>query len=193
MQQDSNSLLSIQLVSGAVAEVHILQLTGASFTGVFGPPLRPKDNSTTVDIVRQMLSGKIPATPKIYFGSVDVRDVASLHLLAMTRPEAKGERYIATGGPVVVMSEFARWLREGRLEDEFGKGVARKVPSRELPTWLLSIAALVNPQVKGIRSQVGEIRNVTSEKAMTQLGWKPRSAKESVLATARTLLRAKAV
>ena len=140
-----------------------------------------------------MLAGKIPATPKIHFGSVDVRDVAALHLLAMTHPEAKEQRYIATGGPVAAFSEFARWLREGGLEDEFGKGVTRKVPTRELPTWLLSVAALVNPQVKGIRSQVGEIRNVTSEKAKTQLGWNPRSAKESVIATARTLLRAKAV
>ena len=53
--------------------------------GVFGPVLGP-DTSTSIVIVQRILNGSMPGLPHMTFGVVDVRDVADLHLRAMTTP-----------------------------------------------------------------------------------------------------------
>ena len=42
--------------------------------------------------------GRDARAPKAHFGLVDVRDVADLHMRAMTDPAAKGERFLAMSG-----------------------------------------------------------------------------------------------
>ena len=49
------------------------------------------------EIVKALLDGAMPAVPRIYFGLVDVRDVADLHLRAMTSPGGK-RRALHRGG-----------------------------------------------------------------------------------------------
>ena len=74
-----------------------LELCVVNPVGVFGPVLGP-DYSTSILIVQRLLDGAIPGCPKFYFGVVDVRDVADLHIRAMTHPAAKGERFLAVAG-----------------------------------------------------------------------------------------------
>ena len=74
-----------------VAKEGGLELSVVNPVGVFGPVLGP-DTSTSVMIVQRLLSGSMPGLPHMRFGVVDVRDVASLHLAAMTDPRARGER-----------------------------------------------------------------------------------------------------
>lgn len=62
---------------------------------VLGPALSA-DTSSSLEIVRQLMSRALPACPHIGFPIVDVRDVASAHLAAMTRPDAAGKRFICT-------------------------------------------------------------------------------------------------
>jgi nucleoside-diphosphate-sugar epimerase len=76
---------------------------------IFGPVLAP-DYSPSIMIVQRMMDGTIPGCPQRWFGIVDVRDVASLHLLAMTHPAARGERFLCTAGDFVPMIEIARVL-----------------------------------------------------------------------------------
>jgi dihydroflavonol-4-reductase len=66
---------------------------------------------------------------------------------------------------------------------------AKRVPTGELPNWLIRIAALRDPTVKLLLPQLGKIRNATSEKARRMLGWVPRSNEESIVATAESLMR----
>ncbi|MNP66038.1 hypothetical protein D3C76_1616850 [compost metagenome] len=84
--------------------------------GVMGPILG-NDYSHSNEIVRQMLEGRLKAVPKIYSDYVDVRDVAELHLLAMTRPEANGERFIASSAENLSTLEVANILRKHLGED----------------------------------------------------------------------------
>jgi nucleoside-diphosphate-sugar epimerase len=63
--------------------------------GIFGPVLGP-DYSTSILIVKRLMDGSIPGCPDLWFGAVDVRDVADLHLRAMIDPAAHGERFLAT-------------------------------------------------------------------------------------------------
>ena len=66
---------------------------------------------------------------------------------------------------------------------------AHRVPTRQIPNWLVRLAALRDPAVKQIIPELGKRKNATSEKARRVLGWSPRSAEEALAATAESLLR----
>src|ERR1700680_3187421 len=53
-----------------------------------------------------------PGCPRLYFGVVDVRDIADLHLRAMTNPAAKGERFLGVAGDFMSISEIAEVLKQ---------------------------------------------------------------------------------
>ena len=159
-----------------------LELAVVNPVGVFGPVLSG-DYATSIVIVQKMLDGSMPGVPKLVFGCVDVRDVANLHLRAMTHPAAKGERFLAIAGDFVTLLEMAKMLKAHL-------GVAaRKVPTRELPDFLVRLFRYIDPAVKQILPELGKYKNATSAKAQRVLGWKPRSAEESVVATGESLLR----
>jgi nucleoside-diphosphate-sugar epimerase len=158
-----------------------LELSVVNPVGVFGPVLGP-DYSPSIQLVQRLMEG-MPGCPKLNFGFVDVRDVVDLHLRAMTNRAAKGERFLAVSGDTMSMLDIAKVLKR-RMGAR-----ARKVPTRELPNWLVRIAALRDPAVKALLPQLGMIRNATSEKARRVLGWAPRSNEEAIVATAESLLR----
>lgn len=157
------------------------ELATVNPVGVFGPVLGP-DLSTSILIVQRMLQGAVPGLPKFWFGAVDVRDVASLHLLAMTHPAARGERFLAVAGDFVSMLDIATILRS-----HLGPAAA-KVPTRQIPSWLVRLAALRDPAVKQILPELDKHKNASSAKAQKVLGWKPRSAEDAIVASAESLL-----
>jgi dihydroflavonol-4-reductase len=159
-----------------------LELSVVNPVGVFGPVLAP-DYSTSILIVQRMLDGAMPGVPRLTFGAVDVRDVADLHLRAMTHPAAKGERFLAVAGDFLTMLDFAKILR-ARMG-----AAARRVPTRQVPSWLVRLASLTDPQVKQIVPELGKPKNGTSAKARRLLGWEPRSNEDAIVATAESLVR----
>ena len=92
-----------------------MELAVVNPVGVFGPVLGA-DFSTSIEIVKRMMDGALPALPRITFGVVDVRDVADLHLKAMTAPEAAGERFLAVAGDFLSLRDIALVLKH-RLGD----------------------------------------------------------------------------
>lgn len=150
--------------------------------GVFGPVLGP-DYSTSILLVQRLMDGAMPGCPQLSFGVVDVRDVADLHLRAMTDPAARGERFLAVAGDFLSIRDIA-----GILKRRMG-AAARRVPNRQLPNWLVRLAALRDPAVKQILPELGKPKNATSEKARRVLGWAPRSSEEAIVATAESLLQ----
>jgi nucleoside-diphosphate-sugar epimerase len=159
-----------------------LELSVVNPVAVFGPVLGP-DYSTSILLVQRMMDGAIPGCPKLYFGAVDVRDVADLHIRAMTHPAAKGERFLAVAGDFVSMIDVARILR-----NRMGAS-ARRVPTRQIPNWMVRLTAWRDPAVKQILPDLGKIKNATNEKARRMLSWAPRSNEESIVATAESLVR----
>jgi nucleoside-diphosphate-sugar epimerase len=159
-----------------------LELSVVNPVAVFGPVLGP-DLSTSILIVQMLLSGAVPACPRVSFGAVDVRDVADLHLRAMTDPAAKGERFLAVAGDFMSMLEIAKALRSG-----LGTA-AKRAPTREMPNWVLRAASLFDRRVRQILPELGKSKNATNEKATRVLGWQPRTNEESVVATGESLVR----
>jgi nucleoside-diphosphate-sugar epimerase len=134
-------------------------------------------------LVQRMMDGALPGLPRLCFGVVDVRDVVDLHLRAMTSPAAKGERFLAVAGDFMWIVEIANVLKD-RLGD-----LAKRVPTRELPNFLVRLASLRDSAVKQIIPELGIAKNATNEKARRVLGWTPRSKEDSIVATAESLLR----
>lgn len=159
-----------------------LELSVVNPVGVFGPVLGP-DYSTSILMVQRLMDGAMPGCPRLHFGVVDVRDVADLHLRAMTHPAASGERFLAVAGDFMSMLDIARVLK-GRMG-----GAARRVPALQLPNWLVRLAAMRDPAVKQILPELGNRKDATSEKARRVLGWAPRSSEEAIVATAESLVR----
>jgi len=159
-----------------------LELSVINPVAIFGPVLGP-DFSGSIEIFKRLLNGTMPAVPKIYFGLVDVRDVADLHLRAMTSPAAKGERFIAVAGETLSIRDVASVLRRSMGAS------ARRVPRWEAPNWLFRLAARRIPLLRNVLPQLGKVRHSSSAKARNLLGWKPRGNEEIIVSTAESLIR----
>ncbi|KCZ91686.1 SDR family oxidoreductase [Hyphomonas johnsonii] len=159
-----------------------LELAVINPAAVLGPVMSG-DLSASLELLTQPMSGKIPAVPRIGFGIVDVRDVASAHVAAMTVPEAAGERFLVSQ-PFMWFSEVVEILRA-----EF-PAYQKKLPKGTLPDFLLKGMALFNPSLKLILPELGRERNISNEKARRVLGWQPHTAEEAILAGAHSLVDA---
>jgi len=93
------------------------------------------------------------------------------------------ERFLAVAGDFMWMVEIARILKTHLGE------AAKRVPTRELPNWIVRLASLTDPAIKQILPELGKAKNATSEKARRMLSWAPRSNEECVVATAESLMR----
>jgi len=158
-----------------------LELSVVNPTGIFGPPLGAH-YAASVRIVQAMLAGQMPLAPRVYFGIVDVRDVAALHLTAMTHPAAAGERFLAVAGEPMSLIDVARVLRE-RLG-----AAARKAPRFEIPDVLVRALALFSPLAADAVPRLGVKRLASAAKARERLGWTPRSAEEAITAAGARLV-----
>lgn len=163
------------------AEGGAMELVTINPSAVLGPVLG-SDFSTSISLVQKLLSGAFPACPPIGFALVDVRDVADLHVRAMTDLKAAGERFLAAG-------KFY-WIQDVAkiLSEDLGLE-GRKVPTGKLPGWLVKLMAKVDPTAKAIVNELDRYRPVTSAKAKELLGWTPRDERASIIDTARSLIR----
>lgn len=159
-----------------------LELSVINPVAVLGPVLSP-DFSASIQLVKRLMDGALPGCPKLYFGVVDVRDVADLHIKAMTHPQARGERFLAVSGDFMSFRDIALTLKKRMGE------AAQKVPTMQIPNWLVRVAALRDPAIKQILPELGKPKSGTCEKARKLLGWSPRSREEAVISTAESLVR----
>ncbi|WP_236794220.1 NAD-dependent epimerase/dehydratase family protein [Amycolatopsis sp. GM8] len=162
-----------------LADATGLELTAVLPTFMQGPPLGARTAAGTTDVIRRLLARQIPAIPNIGWNVVDVRDVAELHILAMTSPAAAGQRFLASGS-FLWYRDIARILRD-KLPDQ-----ATKVPTHTMPDIIVKLLARVNPQLAMVRSELGRTRLGDSSKART-LGWQPRPTEQTIVDTATAL------
>jgi dihydroflavonol-4-reductase len=148
---------------------------------VIGPVLG-RDYSFSIQVIERLLKGNVPGLPRLGFALVDVRDVADLHIRAMTAPEAAGQRFIAAG-PFLWMGDIAQVLRM-RLAPEAGK-----VPIRRAPSWLIRLASVFDPSLRFVTPELDRQRNYSWDKAHRLLGWTPRPVEDSIVDCAQSLIR----
>lgn len=158
----------------------MLELAVINPTYVIGP-LLDKDRPASVAIVGKLIDREVPGCFRLGFNLVDVRDVASAHLLAMTKPRAAGQRYICT-------AEFF-WMQEISqvLEGHFGDRGYR-IPTRMLPDFVLHLAAMFDSSIRRAVPELGLRAEVSSELLRKTLDWRPRPIEEAIVDTAESLI-----
>jgi dihydroflavonol-4-reductase len=138
---------------------------------IIGPVLG-SDLSYSLELAQRLLKG-MPAMPRLGFSLVDVRDVADMHIRAMTEPAAGGERFLATG-PFMWMKDVAQVLR-----DRLGPA-ASKVPKRVAPDILIKTMARFDPGLRSVVGDLGESSAYSTAKAESTLGWKARPVEDTI-------------
>lgn len=136
------------------------ELSVVNPTATFGPTLSDDISASLIPILTLLTAGAAQMA-NISFPVADVRDIADLHVRAMTHPGAAGERFIACcDGSPITMSDAARILHEWTgVESGIGSPI------------------------------LGEILRPSNRKAKAVLGFTPRPINEALLSTAGSLVR----
>ncbi len=156
------------------------ELTTVNPSLVLGPVLE-KDYGSSAEVIRQLISGQLPVAPRLEYPIVDVRDVADMHVRALETPAAAGERFIAA-------SNTYSFLEMGRILKDTIPEIARRVPTRQAPDWMIRLLGKVDPSVGGILFELGKSRPVSHDKASRMLGWQPRPDVDTIVSTARSMI-----
>ncbi|MDX1382685.1 MAG: aldehyde reductase [Thermoanaerobaculia bacterium] len=147
---------------------------------VLGPVL-DDDWGTSGEAIKKLFDRDFPAVPDMNWACVDVRDVASAHLAAMTVPEAAGQRFIC--------AEQNHSMREVAeiLAREFGpRGF--KIPTGRLPGFLVRLAAIFDKTARLGLNDLGVKQQVDTTRIRTVLGWEARGLEEMVVAMGQSFI-----
>lgn len=141
-----------------------MELTVVNPGAVFGPSLGAQVDGQSVTLMTDMIGGKMPMIPDVAMGMVDVRDVARLHVAAMTTPAASGQRFIAATAEPVSMTYFAEVLRDAGYS---------KVPSRRAPNVAIKLMSIFDRQAKGMLPSLGKKAAFDNHATFDMLDWQP--------------------
>lgn len=155
-----------------------MEFVSVNPSAVLGP-LLSDDFSTSIQFVQRLMDGSVPGTPRLGFAVVDVRDLADLHVRALTMPGIDGERFIGAG-------RFL-WMREVAdiLRAHFP---GAKVPKRSIPDFVVRLLALFDGSIRQVLGELGRRRDVSPEHTDKVLGWRTRDEAETIVDTARSLI-----
>jgi nucleoside-diphosphate-sugar epimerase len=154
--------------------------------GLILGPSYTVDTSVSVAVIRQILARELPGLPRMGIAPVDVRDVAAGHRLALETPAAAGRRYILAGEPIW-LPEVARALRDALAPRGY------RVPTRTLPSWLVRLAARVNPTLRVSLPYLDAPARTPATRARAELGWTARPWRETVADSAESFIALGAV
>jgi dihydroflavonol-4-reductase len=144
-------------------------------------PLLDRDMGTSGEVIQMFLKGKYPGCPKLSFATVDVRDIAKMHRLALETSEPSGGRYLG-------VSETAWFIDMMRpIKARLGEK-ARKVPSRELPNFMIKLIGMFDPAARGIVPELGHFMKVDNSSTRKALGMEFIPVTESAPAMAQSLV-----
>lgn len=127
---------------------------------VLGAPL-DKNFGSSISVVERILKGKDPMLPDIRFAIVDVKDVALMHVAAMTNDATKGERLLAS-------SETYSFVQIAKvLKSIYPKS---KVKTTQAPSPLIKFLSLFDGEIKSVLPLLGKPMVISGAKAKRVLG-----------------------
>ena len=154
---------------------HILELVSINPGGVFGPPLGTNISGASMSMIDKILGGKTPVIPDTSFPMVDVRDVAYLHVAALTETKAANQRFIATEK----IGRSFQWICQFLIDNGYDG------PSTRLaPNFMLKLLAVFDREAKGMLSMLNLNLSADNSKTMEVFDWKPIPFEKTLLETA---------
>ena len=147
---------------------------------ILGPTLDGRTN-TSLNVIKLIMTGAYPAVPPVEYAIVDVRDLAELHVRAMTVPEAGGRRLVGTAN-ALSMTEM------GRVLCKAFPGYCETIPSRTLPGLLVRFLANFNPTMKTVVPDIGLVALGDNAYVTEITGVEFRPAEDAVCAAGQSLI-----
>ena len=149
---------------------------------VFGP-VYDDDLSTSVELVKKLVDGSIPLIPNMGVCVTDIRDVGEAHIRAIEAPAetVRGQRF-PTSEKFLWLEDMAAIIRQRAPEH------AGKVPRKPMPDWLVKFLALVMPEMKQIKGELGNVRDVSGKHTEEVLGFTFIPAEQTLEDTVRSLV-----
>ncbi|MEY2610637.1 MAG: hypothetical protein RLZZ128_1286 [Actinomycetota bacterium] len=148
-----------------------MELTVINPGAVFGPSLGAQVEGQSVALMSDMIGGKMPMIPDVAMGMVDVRDVARLHVTAMTAAGAAGQRFIAATAEPISMTYLASVLRDAGYS---------KVPSRKAPNAAIKLMSIFDRQARGMVPSLGKKAEFDNRATFDTLEWRPTPMETSI-------------
>lgn len=158
-----------------------LELVTILPAAILGPLLDP-DVSLSGDLVRVLLAREIPGIPDLGFSLVDVRDVAEIHVKALTTPGIAGQRFLL-GSPHTPLHHIAEVLNARFGPDGF------RVPMRSIPSWVLRVMSLWDRAAKLTAGELGKRQDLSIQRARETFGYQPRDLDQTIVAMGESMIR----
>lgn len=145
---------------------------------VVGAPL-DRQFGTSVDLIKRVLRARDPMLPQFGFATVDVQDVAEMHVIVIDRAETHGQR-------IMTVDRFL-WFKDiaQTLKTAFPK---RRIVTRVAPNGIVRFLALFQPALRTITGGLGKFEKLDNSRAMATLGRGMRQTPKSVVTTAQYLI-----
>ncbi|SFS20447.1 SDR family oxidoreductase [Yoonia litorea] len=164
-------------------EASDMQLTTVNPGIVLGAPL-DGNFGTSIDVIKRLVKGKDPMLPDIGFTTVDVRDVAEMHVAVIDKPYTFGQR-VMTVDKFLKYAELAQAIKSAYPD--------RRIPTRTAPDFLIKILGRFDPAVKSIIPSLGRVDKTDNSRARAILGRGMRQAHKAAVASAAYLIDNKLV
>ena len=146
--------------------------------GVMGPQLGNDLGGASTQIVSQLISGKFPMIPALSFPFIDVRDVAILHLKAMTTPEADGKRFIAAHSEPTWLYQVAEVLSAAGYE---------KIKLKKAPSFMLKLIGLFDNKTKSLVPMLDKYVPCDNSQTVKVLNWEPMPWEQAFIEHAKSI------
>ena len=156
-----------------------IKLTTVNPSAVFGPPVGKNISGTSMDIIKQFITGKFPACPNISFSLTDVRDVAKIHLECLENKDSINRRIICSHSTSIKMSEIGRILKTNGFS---------KSPDKTLPDILVKALALINREMREMKGFLGLDTNFDLSQTKEIFDWQPIPIEQSLLDSAHSIM-----
>ncbi|MFQ1702371.1 NAD-dependent epimerase/dehydratase family protein [Loktanella agnita] len=144
-------------------------------------PLLDSDPGTSGALFQRFFRGKAPVAPHLYLHSVDVRDLADMHVAALTDPAAAGARTIASFESYSIM-QMATCLKKAF------PAYSKKMPKFQAPDWFIRLVALFDADMRGSLKELGYNPTLDEAPGRALLGRTPIPLSDSCVATAQSLI-----
>ena len=140
---------------------------------VFGPLISNELRGASVKLIANMIGGKFPALPEIFFTTVDVRDIAKLHVNSLKTQKCDNKRILATSESSIAFSEISRILRNLGFE---------KSPKNTIPNQVINSLSAFNKDMKITSSMIQRgSYNVDLSETVSIFNWKQISLEETLV------------
>ena len=152
LSKDVGAYIKSKTISEKAAWEYLHEKSNKSFTMttihpgmVFGPLLSKNIYGASATLILNLIRGKYPALPDVYFTVVDVRDVAKLHVEALENSNSNDKRIIATSQKGISFLEISNMLRNLGFE---------KSPNNLIPNQVINSLAPFNKEMRSTASMI---------------------------------------